>query len=170
MRYWIVFVFLILNNYSYCGHQEDVQAYISKYSKLAKKEMRRNGIPASITLAQGLLESGYGKSELARKAKNHFGIKCTSNWKGRTYYIDDDKPNECFRKYSSVKKSYLDHSAFLHRDRYQSLFKLNIKDYEAWAYGLKRCAYASNPKYPELLISLIKKYNLNKFDTKKYKK
>lgn len=143
----------------------DTEAYIKKYRKTAIKEMRMYGVPASITLAQGILESGSGQSRLARKGKNHFGIKCTSDWNGRTIKEDDDKKNECFRRYRKAKHSYRDHSEFLaNKKRYEFLFEYDKRDYKAWAYGLKQAGYATNPNYPTLLIKLIEKYNLDKYD------
>jgi len=141
--------------------------YIAKYRDLAIEQQREHKIPASITMAQGILESAAGKSELAVKANNHFGVKCTSDWPGRTYTHDDETKNECFRRYADVKDSYEDHSLFLKRKRYQSLFSLPIGDYKNWAYGLKACGYATDPKYPEKLIRLIETYDLNRltFDT-----
>lgn len=138
--------------------------YIATYKKIARKEMKKHGIPASITLAQGILESGDGNSVLARKAKNHFGIKCTSDWHGRTMHRDDDKPNECFRRYRKASDSFHDHSAFLKRKRYSRLFELDRDDYKGWAYGLRKAGYATNPKYPQLLISIIEKNKLYKYD------
>lgn len=126
--------------------------------------MRKYGIPASIILAQGILESSNGNSDLARYANNHFGIKCTSEWHGKSYYKDDDKKDECFRKYPDADASYRDHSEFLSRPRYATLFKLRQNDYKGWAYGLKKAGYATNPKYPELLIGLIEKHKLYKYD------
>lgn len=141
------------------------QKYIDKYADLAVKEMRRTGIPASITLAQGLLESGCGQSELAVRGNNHFGIKCHSGWKGPKMRMDDDEKNECFRKYRTVEQSYHDHSDFLvYRDRYRFLFDLDKKDYEGWAYGLKKAGYATDPAYPKKLISIIEEYELYKYD------
>ena len=141
--------------------------YIAKYRDLAIQQQREHKIPASITMAQGILESAAGKSELAVKANNHFGVKCTSDWPGRTYRHDDETKNECFRRYADVKDSYEDHSLFLKRKRYESLFSLPIGDYKNWAYGLKACGYATDPKYPEKLIRLIELYDLNSltFDT-----
>ena len=141
--------------------------YIAKYRDLAIEQQRKHKIPASITMAQGILESAAGKSELAVKANNHFGVKCTSDWPGRTYTHDDETANECFRRYADVKDSYEDHSLFLKRKRYESLFSLPIGDYKNWAYGLKACGYATDPKYPEKLIRLIELYDLNSltFDT-----
>lgn len=145
--------------------KERAEAYISQYSSLAVEEMCRSGIPASITLAQGLLESGYGRSTLATKANNHFGIKCHSDWKGETVYHDDDAKGECFRKYPQVLDSYRDHSDFLrYKSRYASLFELEMTDYKAWAHGLKKAGYATDPKYAYKLIGIIETYKLNRFD------
>ena len=141
------------------------QRYIDKYADLAIEEMRRSGVPASITLAQGLLESRYGLSDLAVKGNNHFGIKCHSNWNGPKMRVDDDEKNECFRKYRTVEQSYRDHSDFLrYRDRYKFLFDLDPKDYKGWAYGLKKAGYATDPAYPKKLINLIEEYELYKYD------
>ena len=141
--------------------------YIKKYSDIAVREMKRYHIPASITLAQGLLESGAGQSTLARKSNNHFGIKCGGDWRGRTVSHDDDARGECFRAYSHPEESYEDHSKFLAgRPRYASLFKLKITDYKGWAHGLKKAGYATNPHYAEKLIGIIELYNLHKYDTK----
>lgn len=131
---------------------------------MAVDQMLRYKIPASITLAQGLLESGAGMSSLAREANNHFGIKCGSAWKGPYVLRDDDARNEKFRKYRSVAESYEDHSRFLKQSRYSSLFALSPKDYKGWARGLKRCGYATNPRYASLLIDLIERYDLDKYD------
>jgi LysM repeat protein len=139
-------------------------AYIDRFKDIAIQEMNQNGIPASITLAQGLFESGSGNSELARYANNHFGIKCTSDWKGRSYYKDDDNVNDCFRVYDNPEDSFRDHSAFLKRKNYAKLFELDKNDYEGWARGLKQAGYATNPKYPELLINVIVKYHLDQYD------
>lgn len=139
--------------------------YIEKYKDSAIREMNRSGVPASITLSQGMLESGNGNSELATKANNHFGIKCHSDWKGPSVSMDDDAKNECFRKYKSVYDSYVDHSDFLmNRSRYAFLFQLKITDYKAWAKGLKKAGYATNPKYPELLIGIIERHKLYEYD------
>ena len=145
-------------------HKLTTEEYIKAYKKVARREMRHHGIPASITLAQGILESGSGNSKLARKAHNHFGIKCTSDWHGRTMHADDDKPNECFRRYKNGAASYHDHSEFLMRKRYAALFELDRDDYEGWAKGLKKAGYATNPKYPQLLINVIEKHKLYKYD------
>ena len=139
--------------------------YIETYKDIAMQEMREHKIPASITLAQGLLESGAGNSALAREAKNHFGIKCHKGWEGDTYIMDDDEKNECFRKYDNPEESFRDHSEFLcGRSRYSALFELDITDYEGWAKGLKAAGYATNPKYAQLLIDRIKLYDLTKYD------
>ncbi|MCR4665652.1 MAG: glucosaminidase domain-containing protein [Paludibacteraceae bacterium] len=136
--------------------------YIETYKKAAIEQQKGHNIPASISMAQGLLESGAGKSELARKANNHFGIKCTSDWTGDTYHKNDDKKNDCFRKYKRVEDSWEDHSKFLLRPRYQELFSLKITDYKGWAHGLKRCGYATDPTYPAKLIKIIEDYGLDK--------
>ena len=139
--------------------------YIETYKDIAMQEMREHKIPASITLAQGLLESGAGNSALAREAKNHFGIKCHKGWEGDTYIMDDDEKNECFRKYDNAEASFRDHSDFLcGRSRYAALFELEITDYEGWAKGLKAAGYATNPKYAQLLIDRINLYDLTKYD------
>ena len=146
------------------SHQEK---YIERYAAVAVSEMYRSGIPASITLAQGLLESGYGRSELALKSYNNFGIKCQNNWKGGRVYHDDDAKGECFRKYDTPEESYRDHSDFLrYRERYGFLFDYKIADYKSWAYGLKKAGYATDPKYPLKLINLIETYSLHQYDTK----
>lgn len=142
--------------------------YIEKYAPFAVKEMLISGVPASITLAQGILESGDGNSLLAREANNHFGIKCHGMWEGDKYYMDDDAKNECFRVYESVFDSYKDHSEFLSgRERYAKLFELKRTDYKGWAHGLKKAGYATNPKYPALLIKIIEENGLAKYDRMK---
>ena len=141
-------------------------SYILKFKTIAIIEMNKYGIPASITLAQALLESGTGNSDLAKFANNHFGIKCTSDWKGKGYYKDDDQKDDCFRVYNNPEESFKDHSEFLKRKRYAALFELDKDDYEGWAKGLKAAGYATNPKYPDLLINIIEKYNLQQFDRK----
>ncbi len=141
------------------------EEYIQTYKDIAIREMKTHKIPASITLAQGLLESGAGNSSLARHAKNHFGIKCHKGWDGDTYYMDDDEKNECFRKYDNVEESFRDHSEFLAtRNRYAALFDLEITDFEGWARGLKAAGYATNPKYAQLLIDRINLYDLTQYD------
>lgn len=140
--------------------------YIEKYYPFAVNEMLISRIPASITLAQGLIESGEGNSELAIQANNHFGIKCHENWAGPSYVYDDDKKNECFRKYHSALESYSDHTKFLlFRSRYSFLFDLKTTDYKSWARGLRRAGYATDPQYGEKLIEVIEKYKLNKYDS-----
>ena len=141
------------------------EEYIQTYKDIAIREMKIHKIPASITLAQGLLESGAGNSALAREAKNHFGIKCHKGWEGDTYIMDDDAKDECFRKYRNAEESFRDHSEFLSgRSRYAALFDLEITDYRGWAKGLKAAGYATNPKYAQLLIDRIDLYDLTKYD------
>jgi len=142
-----------------------IQDYIDTFSEVAQLEMKAYGIPASITLAQGLLESGFGKGELARKTNNHFGIKCHTGWKGDYDFHDDDEKGECFRKYNHPMYSYRDHSKFLTgRSRYAFLFEYRNTDYKKWAHGLRKAGYATDKRYPQKLISLIEKYELSKFD------
>ena len=144
--------------------------YIKKYAPIAVREMHLYKIPASITLAQGILESGRGRSELALKSNNHFGIKCHTKWKGERVYHDDDEKGECFRKYKFVETSYKDHSEFLSkRKRYAFLFNYNKKDYKKWARGLKKAGYATDKKYPNKLINIIETYKLYEFDKVKKK-
>jgi hypothetical protein len=145
--------------------QSKRQAYIDQFKSIAVREMRIYGIPASITLAQGILESGDGTSRLATQANNHFGIKCHDDWKGGRIYHDDDDKNECFRKYKHAEESYRDHSEFLHtRSRYASLFELDKTDYKGWAKGLKKAGYATSPTYADALINLIEQNNLHRLD------
>ncbi len=139
-------------------------AYIKQYAPLAIEEQRKHHIPASITLAQCLLESGAGQSELAHRSNNHFGIKCGSTWNGHRVRYDDDKRHECFRKYSRVGDSYNDHSLFLKKERYEKLFKLKITDYKGWAHGLKKAGYATDPRYAYKLIEIIETYELYQYD------
>lgn len=144
------------------------RAYIAQYKDLAIQQMMKYKIPASITLAQGLLESGAGRSRLTRESNNHFGIKC-HGWKGRKVYHDDDARGECFRAYPSAYQSFEDHSKFLvGSPRYGRLFKLRITDYKGWARGLKACGYATNPRYANMLIDVIETYDLNKYDKAKH--
>ena len=144
--------------------------YIDTYKNLAIEQMQKYRIPASITLAQGLLESAAGRSTLATEANNHFGIKCGSSWTGSYVLRNDDAPNERFRKYKSARESYEDHSKFLQGRRYQGLFQLKITDYKGWANGLKAAGYATNPVYAESLIRIIEMYNLMQFDDAKFRK
>lgn len=138
--------------------------YIERFKDISISEMNQYGIPASITLAQGLLESGNGNGSLAREANNHFGIKCNVDWKGKTILKDDDMKDDCFRVYNSPEESFRDHSEFLKRKRYSALFELDKDDYKGWAYGLKQAGYATNPQYAELLISIIDRYDLTQYD------
>lgn len=144
------------------------QQYFDRYKDLAMEQMKRHRIPASITLAQGVFESGAGKSRLAQQSNNHFGIKCHNSWTGPRVYASDDTPNDCFRSYRTVRESYEDHSLFLaNGTRYRSLFSLKPTDYKGWANGLKRAGYATNPKYASQLIEIIQLYKLYRYDTSK---
>ncbi|MDR3119475.1 MAG: glucosaminidase domain-containing protein [Mediterranea sp.] len=149
------------------GRNANYTAYINTYGSVAVEQMKKHKIPASITLAQGLLESGAGRSELTRRSNNHFGIKCGSTWKGKTTRHDDDARDECFRVYKHAGESYEDHSLFLLRGtRYAFLFKLSITDYKGWARGLKQAGYATDPSYADRLIGIIEDYELYKYDRK----
>ena len=160
----IAFLTLMSLSNTLSAQQTTVEEYIKKWENVAVEQMIEHGIPASITMSQGILESGYGNSMLAVKANNHFGIKC-HDWQGASVFKDDDKKNECFRKYENASASFEDHSAFLTgRSRYAFLFELDKSDYKAWARGLKEAGYATNPKYPKLLIELIEKHELYKLD------
>jgi len=166
----IAFLLLLLSLplASYCqvtgSYEERVLNYIRQYKDWAMQEQMRVGIPASVTLAQGIYETGAGSSELATIANNHFGIKCKKAWTGETFAHTDDAPNECFRKYTSAYQSYVDHSNYLSTEkRYQILFTYAVDDYKAWCRGLKQCGYATNPKYAQLIINVIEKFNLNRF-------
>lgn len=141
------------------------EQYIDTWCALAMEHQEQYGIPASITLAQGLLESAAGRSALATKGNNHFGIKCHKEWKGKKMYRDDDSPNDCFRVYNTAEESFLDHSKFLKRQRYSPLFKLEITDYQGWAKGLRKCGYATDPNYAARLITIIERYSLYLYDT-----
>ncbi len=140
------------------------QQYIAQWKDEAVYQMVVHKIPASITLAQGILESGDGNSRLAREGNNHFGIKCHNDWQGKTIHEDDETRGECFRKYDNARESFEDHSAFLQRKRYETLFALPVDDYKGWCKGLKQCGYATNPKYPELLLKIIDEYSLHQYD------
>ena len=146
------------------------EKYIKTYSALAIEQQKKYKIPASITLAQGLLESGAGQSDLARRSNNHFGIKCHSDWRGGRVYHDDDLRGECFRKYKRVEDSYEDHSKFLKRSRYDRLFQLKITEYKGWARGLQKCGYATDRAYANKLIKVIEDYELYRYDTGKVHK
>lgn len=168
-KYCIIALFAMIFMSFNCFAQDKQQSketldYIDKYKDIAMSEMMNNKIPASITLAQGILESGNGKSVLATKGNNHFGIKCHDDWNGHTMRVDDDAPKECFRVYDKAEDSYRDHSQFLKRDRYKDLFNLKITDYEGWAKGLKKAGYATLPTYASVLIRLIENYELYKYD------
>lgn len=146
--------------------QTSYNNYIKQYAPLAVQQMKQHNVPASITLAQGLLESGAGLSKLALESNNHFGIKCGLGWKGRSVRANDDAPNECFRAYRKVEDSYQDHSLFLvGNQRYSSLFSLKKTDYKGWAKGLKKAGYATDPSYANKLITIIETYDLYKYDT-----
>ena len=176
MKFTNILILLLVNTFSLTANnpaKEARQSYIDQFSSIAMFEMQRSGVPASIILAQGIIESNSGNSQLALDSKNHFGIKC-KEWNGRTvYYEDDDYKNgklvkSCFRAYDDVLDSYADHSDFLRTgDRYLWLFALAPTDYEGWAHGLKKSGYATNPKYAEILISIIEEYNLYIYDTPK---
>lgn len=158
----VITTFITLNSFG--QKQEKVLDYISQFKELAITEMQRTGVPASITLAQGIHESGAGASKLAMASNNHFGIKCKSNWTGESVKHDDDARGECFRKYPSSEDSYKDHSDFLKNgQRYAFLFSLEPTDYEGWALGLKKAGYATNPKYPQVLIKLVEDYQLQEY-------
>lgn len=147
------------------AQKQTPQEYIAQYKDLAIIEMHRSGVPASITLSQGVLESNSGNSRLAKFANNHFGIKCKGSWTGNVIYADDDAPDECFRAYGSVLESYKDHSDFLRKNwRYHPLFELNPSDYKGWCHGLRKAGYATNPQYGKILISLIDRYELHQYD------
>ncbi len=147
------------------SYTEIVAIYIENYNEIAMDEMRQYGIPASITLAQGILESGAGRGELSRNSNNHFGIKCHKGWKGERVYHDDDELQECFRKYKDPKTSFRDHSLFLtQRSRYRDLFSYDKDDYKSWAKGLKKAGYATDPKYPQKLINIIDRNRLYIYD------
>ena len=164
--FWVI-TFLLLN-LSVMSGQKKLPSYVNyekKYSNMAIRQMKKHKIPASITLAQGILESGAGMSKLAQETNNHFGIKCTSGWTGAVFYRKVGNSTECFRKYKKVENSFEDHSLFLKRNRYAKLFKLNIRDYKAWAKGLQACGYATDKNYADKLIRIIYIYRLDKYDS-----
>lgn len=164
----ILFIFIFSSVYTQgqpAERRTSRSEYIAKYKDDAIREMHQSGVPASITLAQGILESGDGNSPLAMYANNHFGIKCHKGWTGESMKIDDDEKNECFRKYETAYESFKDHSEFLStRSRYRFLFSLKITDYKGWAKGLKKAGYATNPKYADLLIVIIEQNELDQYD------
>ena len=160
-----IFFLLCVVHIAFSQNTKKDELYIRRFAKIAIEEMQKHKIPASVKLGQGLLETADGQSELARNANNHFGIKCKETWTGETYRYTDDAYMECFRKYENADDSYRDHSLFLTtRKHYSSLFTLPITDYKAWAFGLKKAGYATNPKYPQILIGRIEKYKLHEFD------
>jgi len=161
----VLLQFLALGINAQQTYDEQVEQYIAQYKPIAIEEMQRMGIPASITLAQGIIESSAGLSPLATEANNHFGIKCHDDWKGATFKYDDDRKNECFRKYNSAAESFKDHSNFLkYKQRYAVLFTYDPVDYKAWAKGLKSCGYATNPQYAKILIKCVEDYDLHQWD------
>ncbi|MFT3910497.1 MAG: glucosaminidase domain-containing protein [Ferruginibacter sp.] len=164
MRKTLAFIVLTFIYSGISAQKITAEQYIDTYKDIAIREMKRMGIPASITLAQGLLETESGNGDLVKRSNNHFGIKCKSNWSGSSVSHDDDENGECFRKYNSAEDSYRDHSNFLRgSERYASLFKLSPTDYKGWAYGLKKAGYATNPAYPAILIKSIEDYNLQQY-------
>lgn len=166
MKKVIIFISLLLCQVAALAQGTPQERYIQKWAPTAVREMYRSGVPASITLAQGILESRYGLSPLASEGNNHFGIKCHKDWKGKTMHYDDDAKGECFRVYDSADESFQDHSDFLrYRDRYKFLFDLKTTDYKGWAYGLKKAGYATDPHYPAKLIKYIEDYKLYEYDT-----
>lgn len=163
MKFLLFALFLTVQAFAQ-SNTDVINEYIDTYRELAIAEMQRSGVPASIKLAQGILETEAGRSDLVMRSNNHFGIKCKSWWTGEKVYHDDDERGECFRKYPSAEDSYKDHSDYLRNtERYASLFKLDPTDYKGWAYGLKAAGYATNPKYPQILIKYIEQYNLNDY-------
>ncbi len=164
LKFFIVLAIALAGKLTYAQPAAVIKEYILKYKDLAIEEMKRTGVPAAITLAQGVHETFAGQSELVLKSNNHFGIKCKSTWTGESVSHDDDARGECFRKYPSPADSYRDHSDFLRNGaRYAFLFRLDPTDYEGWAWGLKRAGYATNPKYPQILIKLIREYQLHDY-------
>lgn len=160
----LIFLFLVASFVSRAQDDETIRQYIDTYKEVAIAEMQRTGVPASIKLAQGIHETMAGTSILVQKSNNHFGIKCKSDWTGESVSHTDDAPDECFRKYNSSLDSYRDHSNFLKGSpRYASLFKLDPLDYKDWAYGLKDAGYATNPRYPQIIVKLIEDYNLQEY-------
>ena len=164
-RFFVFMLFVLSFSVNAYAQRSLRESYIEEYAQLSVSEMNRSGIPASITLAQGILESGNGQSELARKSNNHFGIKCHSDWKGAKVYHDDDAKGECFRKYNKPQHSFEDHTDFLMRgSRYAFLFELDPGDYKGWAKGLKKAGYATAPEYADRLIKIIEDEMLYRFD------
>lgn len=168
IRYIVLLLLVVAGLFAFSQNtqkKKETLDYIERYKDIAMEEMQKDKIPASITLAQGILESGNGQSKLAKQGNNHFGIKCHSDWKGKRMHQDDDAPNECFRVYENAEDSYRDHSKFLKNGtRYKSLFELSITDYKGWAKGLKKAGYATLPTYATVLINLIETYDLQQYD------
>jgi len=165
MRLFLVFLSLLPALLAFGGKPDPYEEYIERFSPLAVEHQELYGIPASVTLAQGLLESAAGRSTLAREGNNHFGIKCHKEWKGETMLRDDDARDECFRVYNTPEESYDDHSRFLRRERYRPLFELDPTDYQGWARRLRECGYATDPNYAARLVTIIERYALYTFDT-----
>ena len=165
MKYKIsIAILFVFTSFSLVAQRTTIDEYVEQFKNIAMDEMKRSGVPASITLAQGILESENGNSELVKKSNNHFGIKCKSAWGGESVTHDDDETGECFRAYNNAAESYRDHSNFLRfSKRYSALFSLNQQDYASWARGLKKAGYATNPRYPDLLIKYIEQYNLQQY-------
>lgn len=165
MRLFVILAVIFLSSVSASAQQADIiNNYIASYRHIAIEEMKRTGVPASIKLAQGIHETMAGQSDLVLRSNNHFGIKCKSSWKGESVSHTDDAPNECFRKYPNPDDSYRDHSDFLKTNqRYAFLFTLDPEDYQGWAHGLKKAGYATNPKYPAIIIRLVEEYNLQQY-------
>lgn len=165
MKKLIFVTTVIIFNSNIFAQKISPDEYINTYKNIAVAEMKRSGIPASVTLAQGILETECGNSDLVKRSNNHFGIKCKNTWTGESVKHTDDAPNECFRKYNNPEESYKDHSDYLKSTpRYAALFQLNPSDYKGWAYGLRRAGYATNPQYPQIVISNIEKYHLQQYD------
>lgn len=170
MKKLTIFSAIVLFAFTARAEQKNTsEDYIEQWKVTAITQMNGHNIPASIILAQGILESGNGNSNLARSANNHFGIKCHKGWEGQTFFMDDDAKDECFRSYDNASYSYEDHSLFLTgRPRYAALFDLKLTDYKGWAKGLKSAGYATNPKYADLLITIIERHNLHQYDLMPY--
>lgn len=162
---FLLLLSLLVQPFAGKGKTDAYTAYVEKYAPLAVEHRERFGIPAAVTLAQGLLESAAGRSTLATKGNNHFGIKCHKEWTGDTLLRDDDAAQECFRAYASAEESFMDHSRFLCRGRYRPLHEIAPEDYAGWAHGLKKCGYATDPNYAERLIAIIERYALYTYDT-----
>jgi len=161
-----LFIILLTFLFSFCAGAQNisVEEYINQYKDIAIREMKRMGVPAAITLAQGILETENGNSDLVKRSNNHFGIKCKSSWTGERVYHDDDANGECFRSYENAEESYRDHSNYLRgNERYDFLFRLDPTDYKGWSYGIRKAGYATNPRYPQILIKNIEQYNLQQY-------